>query len=277
MRLKSWILYVAMSLAGPRLAPAQPASGEVGPIQDNGFLIEEAYNQEKGVVQHISSLNYVPHGKNWAYTFTQEWPLPWNWRHQLSYSVSAVKPDKLTNADAGIGDSAINYRYQLVGSGESPVAIAPRFTLLLPTGDSQNSRGFGATAYQINLPASMELGSRLVTHLNAGGTFVPNAKNTAGDEARSTGYNLGASVIALAHPRFNVMLETLWTGQGSVVDGDRVEFGHSLFISPGMRWAHNLQSGLQIVPGMAVAQGIGPSSDERVLIFYLSLEHPFSR
>jgi hypothetical protein len=276
MRLRSGILCVAIALVVPHLAAAQLASGELGPIQDNGFLIEEAYNQEKGVVQHINSLNYVPQSKEWAYNFTQEWPLPWNWRHQLSYSISAVKPDEFTNADAGIGDSAINYRYQLVGSGESPVAIAPRFTLLLPTGDSEHSRGFGSTAYQVNLPASIELGSRLVTHLNVGGTFIPYAKNSTGDQARSTGYNLGASAIALAHPTFNVMLETLWTGQGSVVSKNRAEFEHALFISPGIRWAHNLQSGLQIVPGVAVAQGIGPSSDERVLIFYLSFEHPFS-
>src|SRR6185436_8207277 len=41
-------------------------------IADNSFLIEEAYNQEAGVVQHISALALVE-GGNWAYGFTQEW------------------------------------------------------------------------------------------------------------------------------------------------------------------------------------------------------------
>ena len=39
---------------------AQDAPGEA-PISDNSFLIEEAYNQEPGVVQHIS--NFSPGGR----------------------------------------------------------------------------------------------------------------------------------------------------------------------------------------------------------------------
>src|SRR6185312_16420034 len=52
-------------------------------IQDNSFLIEEAYNQESGVVQHISTFERAD-GGDWAYSFTQEWPLG-GIRHQLSY------------------------------------------------------------------------------------------------------------------------------------------------------------------------------------------------
>lgn len=42
-------------------------------IQDNSFLIEEAYNQEPGVVQHI--LAWRRQGRDWSNTFTQEFPL----------------------------------------------------------------------------------------------------------------------------------------------------------------------------------------------------------
>ena len=272
-----WTLCLTIGLAAGLIAPAaaQPPSGQAGPIQDNGFLIEEAYNQEDGVVQHISSFSYLSDSKDWNYNFTQEWPLPWDWRHQLSYTIAAIRPGFFSAEGAGWGDFAINYRYQLVGSGEDPMAIAPRFSLLLPAGDSAKGRGFGGTGYQINLPASIEMGRHLVTHLNAGGTVIPNAKNSAGDQARATGYNLGASLIALAHPRFNLMLETLWTGQGSVMREDATAFGHTLFVSPGLRWAHNFSNGLQIVPGIAFPQGAGPSSGEHALILYLSLEHPF--
>ena len=45
-------------------------------IQDNSFLVEEAYNQEFGVVQHISGFTRFWDSKDWAYTFTQEWPVP---------------------------------------------------------------------------------------------------------------------------------------------------------------------------------------------------------
>jgi hypothetical protein len=40
-------------------------------IQDNSFLIEEAYNQEKNVVQHIFSFSRERNGSYFA-SFTQE-------------------------------------------------------------------------------------------------------------------------------------------------------------------------------------------------------------
>ncbi|HET7042873.1 MAG TPA: hypothetical protein VFI13_12685, partial [Gemmatimonadales bacterium] len=42
------------------------------PLQDNSFLIEEAYNQEHRVLQHISTAE-LHHGSA-LYSFTQEWP-----------------------------------------------------------------------------------------------------------------------------------------------------------------------------------------------------------
>ena len=98
---------------------------------------------------------------------------------------------------------------------------------------------------------------------------------TTSNRATVTGFNLGQSFIWLAHPQFNVLLETVWTGQGAVARTDRTAFSHSLFVSPAIRWAHNLASGLQIVPGIGYAIGAGPSSDSGALLFYLSLEHPF--
>lgn len=44
------------------------------PIQDNSFLIEEAYNQEDGVVQHISSFQRLTNSHDWVYTQTDECP-----------------------------------------------------------------------------------------------------------------------------------------------------------------------------------------------------------
>jgi len=44
-------------------------------IEDNSFLIEEAYNQDPGVIQHISSFQYMK-DHTWIYTFTDEWPVP---------------------------------------------------------------------------------------------------------------------------------------------------------------------------------------------------------
>ncbi|MBI4480013.1 MAG: transporter [Acidobacteria bacterium] len=262
-------------LGGAVAAVQQPsAAAEESPIQDNSFLIEEAYNQESGVVQHISFFSYYTVSEDWVYTFTQEWPIPGDARHQFSYTIPVVRP---AGSGAGAGDLALNYRYQLLGGADARLAFSPRFSLLLPSGDAASGRGFGGVAYQANLPASIVLAPRLVSHLNVGGTVAPNAESDLGEQASVSGFNLGQSFIWLAHSRLNVMLETAWTGQGSVAGPDRSAFSHSLFLSPGIRWAHNFSSGLQIVPGVAFATGVGPSSGEKALLLYLSFEHPLGR
>src|SRR3990172_7707853 len=38
------------------------AAGETVKIRDNSFLIEEAYNQEPGVIQHIQAFQYMKDG-----------------------------------------------------------------------------------------------------------------------------------------------------------------------------------------------------------------------
>ena len=255
---------------------AQSASSAPQPgIQDNSFLIEEAYNQEEGVVQHISGFTRLWPSRTWGYTFTQEWPLGKYPRHQLSYSIPVVNPGDPFGA--GVGDVALNYRYQLVGSGSSKVAFAPRLSLLLPAGDFRRTRGFGGPGVQINLPLSVVVHKKLVTHWNAGTTLVPAARNPAGDRAATYGYNLGQSFVWLIHPRFNGMLETVWTGSEVVVAPGRTARQHSLLVNPGFRWAHNFPSGLQIVPGIAVPIGVGPSRGEKGIFLYLSFEHPFGK
>ncbi|MDQ6625955.1 MAG: hypothetical protein M3Y69_07440 [Verrucomicrobiota bacterium] len=74
------IIHVAFAASSPAqtdsLAEHKPlAEG----VQENSFLIEEAYNQEAGVVEHI--LNVIctndthanPDGHMWSFVFTQEW------------------------------------------------------------------------------------------------------------------------------------------------------------------------------------------------------------
>ena len=262
--------------------PPSPAAKEEPSIQDNSFLIEEAYNQEYGVVQHISSFGRFWESRDWTYTFTQEWPVNPAPRHQLSYTISATHAGAFSTSaggsGGGIGDIALNYRYQLVGSGKARIAFAPRFSVRLPTGASRLGRGSGAVGFQTNLPLSIVVFPRkLVTHWNAGATFTPSAKNELDQKAFTAGYNLGQSLVWLARPRFNVLLETVLENSEGVVAPDKTVRENSLLLSPGIRWAHNLKSGLQIVPGFAVPIGVGPSQGEKGIIFYLSFEHPFKK
>ncbi|HYV41993.1 MAG TPA: hypothetical protein VEO02_09420, partial [Thermoanaerobaculia bacterium] len=82
--------------------------GQGTPVQDNSFLMEEAYNQEEGVVQHINTFQRM-RGGGWLASFTQEWPVP-RQTHQFSYTVpyTRVVGDSVSNA--GLGDIALNYR-----------------------------------------------------------------------------------------------------------------------------------------------------------------------
>ena len=66
-------LFLAAAAAGVPVSRAEEG------IQDNSFLIEEAYNQGRGVVQHIGTYVRSGHAGNWASSFTQEWP-DFRWR-----------------------------------------------------------------------------------------------------------------------------------------------------------------------------------------------------
>lgn len=255
------------------LCACSVASAQDAPIQDNSFLIEEAYNQERGVVQHIGSFSRFD-DDSWTFSFTQEWPAPGQ-RHQLSYTLNWARVDPAGQDETGFSDVLINYRYQALGGGDAQVAFAPRVSLIVPTGDENDLLGDGAAGVQVNLPLSVELSSRFVAHANAGAGFVPSAQDAGGDEADIFGYSFGGSVIWLARPKLNVMLEAIY-GRAEEVVGDRTTAAASTtLVSPGLRWAIDFDSGLQIVPGIAVPIGIGSSSDVDAVLVYLSFEHPF--
>ena len=133
------------------------------------------------------------------------------------------------------------------------LAVAPRLTVLLPTGSEDHGRGFGSVGMQTNLPVSYTLGSSVATHWNAGVTLVSESAPI---------WNLGASAIWLFRPTFNFMVEAIWLTRSGE---------ETALLNPGVRWAHNFASGLQIVPSVAYTIGLGPSSGEDGLFLYLSL------
>jgi Putative MetA-pathway of phenol degradation len=233
---------------------ASPAVGQGSQIADNSFLVEEAYNQEAGVVQHISTFSRVEGGAVWDFGFTQEWPFR-GMRHQLSYSVPVLHAD---GTGTGLGDVLLNYRYQLIGDGGMPLHVAPRLSLMVPTGSETRGRGTGSVGLQTNLPVSYVLSDALATHWNAGLTLE--------GESGDVDANLGASAIWRVRRSVNLMLETVWESAQNDV----------LLLNPGVRWAFDFDSGLQIVPGVAYTFALG-ADDADALFLYLSFEHPFRR
>lgn len=250
-------------------APPLPLAAQ---IQDNSFLIEEAYNQEAGVVQHINTFARSSAG-DWGYSFTQEWPLG-GIRHQLSYTVPV---EHAGGTGTGLGDIALNYRHQLIGNPEARTVFAPRLTVLLPTGNEEQERGAGALGIQANLPLTLIPSPAWATHWNAGLTVVPSARGASGATATILSKNLGASVVWLVRPAFNFLVEMLWLSEGLVVGSGSTRAIDALFLSPGIRMAFDAPGDLQIVPGLAYSIGLTEESDEDAVFLYLSLEHPFKR
>jgi len=243
-------------------------------IQDNSFLVEEAYNQEPGVVQHIFNLPsfFTGHAHEITPSFTQEWPV-FSQTHQFSYTI----PYTFTNNENGLADMRLNYRLQALMEGERVPAFAPRLTLILPTGNKQKGFGTGRVGYETNLPFSKIVGDRWTVNFNAGMSIFPDVR---GHDLIN--YNLGGSGIYAITRDFNLMLEMV-AGWNEEVDfavitaRPNANRTTTALISPGFRYAFNCPNDLQIVAGAAAPIGITSDSPDWGLFFYLSFEYPFVR
>jgi hypothetical protein len=83
----------------------------------------------------------------------------------------------------------------------------------------------------------------------------------------------------MKHELFGIAALCL-TRQGTVPSGVqevRKIQDNSFRINPGMRYAIDFESGLQIVPGLSFPIGIGPSAGEYGMFLHLSFEHPFAK
>jgi len=242
-------------------------------IEDNSYFIEEAYNQENRVVQHIfnfSTNTETPKYSN--FSFTQEWPFL-SQKHQLSYTIPYSS--YFDGTIKGVGDVMLNYRYQLTGHDDF-ITLAPRLSAILPTGDKDKALGNGVVGWQLNLPMSKRLTNQFVAHANLGATFYRKVK-IGTTEMNSFSYNVGGSVIWLIHSNFNFMFEYLRTFTKTDITNVSPVFTEKStvqVINPGVRMAINLGN-LQIVPGLSVPIYFNDGKSNTNLFFYLSLEHPF--
>ena len=279
------------SVAGLLFVSAWPSSGTqtiensqperpVDGIMDNSFLVEEAYNQEKGVVQHILLAVYSratldsAEDSDWALAFTQEWPL-FSQAHQLSYTIPYTFLREGGSSQNGLGDIFLNYRYQAYFNPETLTAFAPRASIILPTGESDSGFVEDTAGMQFNLPFSTTFGDSWFMHLNAGLTYLPNAASAQNRDLLD--YNLGASLI-YAHSRtlhFLVEWVAYWDQSGEPGQAKSHEF--TSLISPGVRKAFNFANEAQLVVGIAAPIGLTRASPDIGVLFYVSFEHFFSR
>lgn len=253
-----------------------PTSGWAEPaIVDNSFLVEEAYNQEAGIVQHISTLTRSASSpRDYVYTLTQEWPFSTE-HHQLSYAVPVAF---LRSASAsGLGDVMFNYRYSVPRLGQR-LLIAPRISLIAASGNRDKALGSGAWGTQVNLPVSYRLTETLAAHVNAGATFMPHLSGTLDDGTTVTravsSYTVGGSLIGPVTRPVNAVLEYVATNAGLISADGRIRRETQHLINPGMRFALNA-GGVQFVPGFSVAVDAAHPSTGTSVLAYFSVEYAF--
>jgi Putative MetA-pathway of phenol degradation len=262
-------LAVALCVGGSFVTFSIAAEPLAKGIQDNSFLVEEAYNQEPGVVQHILNvpLFFTGSQRDVSISFTQEWPV-FSQTHQFSYTI----PYTFTENENGFADIRLNYRLQALMESERTPAFAPRFTLVTPTGDADKGFGHDRLGYEVNLPFSKIVSDRWTVHFNAGGSVFPGVKGRD-----LLNYNLGGSAIYAVSANFNLMLESVVNWEEDVDNAKHVDRTVTGLLSPGARYAVNLPNDAQLVVGVAVPIGITSDAPDYGLFFYCSFEHSFTR
>jgi len=220
------------------------------------------------VVQHILNVPvFFSHGeKEIAPSFTQEWPI-FSQTHQFSYT----GPYTFQEDQNSFADLRLNYRLQALMESDCTPALAPRFSLVLPTGDADKGFGRDRVGYEINLPFSKIVSDRWTLHFNAGGSLFPNVR-----DHDLWNYNLGGSAIYAVSKDLNLMLESVAIWEEDVDLARHFDRSVTALVSPGARYAFNLPNA-QLVVGVAIPIGLTSESPDYGLFFYLSFEHPFMR
>lgn len=240
-------------------------------IEDNSIMIEEAYNQEERVVQHIFSLERISETDTpFDFSFTQEWPIGGR-MHQLSYSI----PISFTKNNGNTpGDIWLNYRYQLID--DETFAVCPRASFILPTGKVNTGNGNNKVGFEFNIPTSKRFTNNFVMHYNAGYNIIPNAEHFGSSGSFSKTINdffIGASGIWLATYNFNLLLELLFENHSSR-EKDNSSRINTTVINPAIRFAIDTGS-LQIVPILSAPTYFDEEKTTTNILFYISFEHNF--
>ena len=257
--LRSMILVASASRGG-----AQPSRPEPFAITDNSFLVEEAFNQERGIFQNIFAWVRDETGE-WDASFTQEWPVP-GMRHQFSYTIPFAGGDVSTN----LGGVLLNYRYQALNEGPGRPAFSPGSASCFPP---ERENGTDRPGVQVNLPFSKQVGD-FYFHGNAGLTWLHGIELANGDRTNTNTPMLAGSAIWRTAPMFHLMLESVVSFADVLWDAGHTSRERAVTVSPGFRWGWNVGE-RQIVIGTALPITTEESDTTLGVLTYFSYELPF--
>ncbi|MGH7828136.1 MAG: transporter [Candidatus Binatia bacterium] len=259
-----------------RAAEPRPIDG----FSDHSFLIEEAYNQERGEVQHTVNAVYTNdfRRRGWSFNFEQEWWL-FTEDHQVAFSIPFSHLREEGERQRGVGDILIEYRYQLSKEGANVPALAPKFSLILPTGDRNEGTGNGVVGYAWSIAASKKVAPRLALHANLGLTYLPEVRVPLDDDQRLSprrsllSYDVGASVVFALSSHIHMLLEWIGEFEEEINDKGRKQRAFKAILSPGIRAALINKDDLQTVIGVGIPIGVSAPAGNYGVFLYFSVEH----
>jgi hypothetical protein len=241
-------------------------------IEDNSFLLEEAYNQEWGVYQFIQKYQSFEMANTYDYTFESEIPIT-DKVHQFSYEIPFARSEE--NRPGAVGDIILNYRWQLFN--RDGFILADRFGLILPTGQVDNGAGTGVYGFEFMKSATVTLSDYWINHWNFGFSVLPNGKIQDIEKRRTlSDFTAGTSLIYLLTDHFNILLEGLLESEQSINEDGSKKAETSFTINPGFRFAMDFDwKETQIVPGISFPTELLNGPTEHGVLFYLSIEPKF--
>lgn len=279
---------LSLLIAGLSATQAQ----DVGELKDNSFLLEEAYNQEPGEVQHIlmpelDANSFGGFEQRHQVELTQEWPLGGK-RLQLSYTIPVGSSD---GSEWNVDHMVLRARYQVADEPAQPFAFAPALSLIWQKNPLERSFLTRSTVgVGLLLPVSHTLSSRWALHANAGTTWLPDPYATDWNDFSTRPlfaelrqdrwiHRLGTGLVYAALPKFHLLFETIGEFEqfqgNDFVDSDMEP---ALILNPGARTGFDIGGGTQLVLGVGFPIELTEDNppDYRVLL-YTSLEHSLGR
>jgi hypothetical protein len=239
-------------------------------IDDNSFILEEAYNQRPGEFQFIQIYRSYKSGKEYRFISEGEMPLG-SEKHQFSYQFA-----RENGADEGsVGDTTLNYRIQSLN--EPDLLMAHRFGLILPTGSVDKESSYGVTGLRYVQANTFILNDYWDNHWNLGINHYPEAKVKFSDKRRTLNeYGIGSSLIYHWKDNLNLLLEATYETLEELNLNSKKKFRNIFTLLPGVRTAIDLSwKETQIVPGLGFPVRFEDEDIDHGLFVYLSIEPKF--
>jgi len=271
------ILSTSIALGKAPPSPEPPLSENFSEtVEDNSILVEEAYNQEPGEVAHFLSFLYIHSSPRQIYlAFSEDWPVIVR-AHQLGFTLPFSSISGEGNA---IGDFTLSYRYQLFDEKDW-AAVSPRLSVIFPTGNAEKGSGFETYGAQINFPVSKRWTNHFITHLNAGMTLLPDAKQLGPSgtivEGNLIAGNVGVGLGWLANKRFSFLLEYMANFSNKFGNIQKPQSFSDMILNPTLRIGFEVGD-VQIVPGLAAPLVWDQGSFRPGGLFYLFIQNRFMK